>query len=441
MIRHLDGIAITSRLQQMEADFCRLLTDRCRADAFRQDFISLVSDIGHGFERGVVSAEMASNAAAFATRVQIVSSNLVAVDTACEQIREDALAEARGVLHLTTSVESRGSADDFHQAQSEDGICTPLRHWFLSHFDYPYPDENAYTFLGEQLSSMTRHQIATWFINARRRSGWTDFRRVFAEEDYRNFQRLLATIDEPQNAAAKKKYDKVRLYFEPDRKDVVSETILEVIKQKTPKDLPSKHIPAARAIQRATKRAARGVGARHDEEDELAPAVQGSWSPRRRHELPAASPSPDPSFDPIVDFHSNTTPSPGFGSGLGLPRLPSVFVSPAASARSFSGSSSSSLESLVSDGSSDYAPQTHRMEASMPLAGAPAISVAQQQQQGIPTSSSQTLARPALDFPHVLRPGPSTFSSPTRPHPYFCTLNELPAVPNFRGGFANPIPR
>lgn len=326
--------------------------------------------------------------------------------------------------------------------ESRDGLDhLPLRHWFLAHFDYPYPDENAYTFLGGQLPSMTRHQIATWFINARRRSGWTDFRRVFAEEDYRNFQRLLATIDEPQNAAAKKKYDKVRLYFEPDRKDVVSETILEVIKQKTAKDLPStKHVPATRAVQRATKRAARGVGARHEEEDELAPAVQGSWSPRRRHELPAASsPLPAPSFDPIVDFHRNTTPSPGSGSDLGLPRLPSAFVSPATSARSFSGSSSSSLDSLVSYGSSDYAPQNVRMEHTTPSAGAPAISVAPQQPQPTSTSSSQTLALPALEFPHVLRPGPSTFSSPAHPHPYFCTLNELPPVPNFRGPFANSI--
>ncbi|TKA57673.1 hypothetical protein B0A53_00822 [Rhodotorula sp. CCFEE 5036] len=322
----------------------------------------------------------------------------------------------------------------------------PLRHWFLAHFDYPYRDEHAYTFLGGQLPSMTRSQIATWFINARRRSGWTDFRRDFAEEDYHNFQHLLATIDAPGNAAAKKRYDKVRLYFEPARKDVVSETILEVIKQGAPKDLPPKHAPA-RAVQRVKKRAARGVGARHDEEDELAPAVQGSWSPRRRNELPAASSSssPAPSFDPIVDFHPNTTPSPGSGSlpGLGLPRFPSAFVSPATSARSFSESSSSSLDSLVSYGSSDYAPQVVRMEHTMPFHGAPAISVApppppQQQQQ--PTSSSQTLGLPAHHFPHP-PPGPSTFSSPTRPHPYFCTLSELPAVPSFRGGFANVIPR
>lgn len=369
------------------------------------------------------------------TRIWIVSSGLAALDEFCHTSAAELVPEVRETLRfgITATASSTSCRSDV-----DDGF-TPLRHWFLDHFDWPYPDENAYTFLGGQLPSMTRHQIATWFINARRRSGWTDFRREFAEEDYHNFQRLLAAIDEPGSKAAKKKYDKVRLYFEPDRKDVVSETILEVIKQKTPKDLPSKHAPA-RAVQRVTKRAARGVGARHDEEDELAPAVQGSWSPRRRHELPAASsPLPAPSFDPIVDFHRNTTPSPGSGSDLGLPRLPSAFVSPATSARSFSGSSSSSLDSLVSYGSSDYAPQNVRMEHTTPSAGAPAISVAPQQPQLTSTSSSQTLALPALEFPHVLRPGPSTFSSPAHPHPYFCTLNELPPVPNFRGPFANSI--
>lgn len=373
-----------------------------------------------------------------ASSVRVISGALCQLQQRCSAITTNFQMSARAVLQGPDPVGSEQD-DGSHSELSS----IPLRHWFLAHFDYPYPDENAYTFLGGQLPCMTRHQIGTWFINARRRSGWTDFRRETAEEDYHNFQRLLATIDEPGNEAAKKKYDKVRLYFEPARKDVVSETILEVIKQKTAKDLPStKHVPATRAVQRATKRAARGVGARHEEEDELAPAVQGSWSPRRRHELPAASsPLPAPSFDPIVDFHRNTTPSPGSGSDLGLPRLPSAFVPPATSARSFSGSSSSSLESLVSYGSSDYDPRNARIEYTMPSAGAPAISVAPPQQQQGTSSSSQTLALPALDYPHVLRAGPPNFSSPTRPHPYFCTLNELPPVPNLRGGFANPIPR
>lgn len=378
--------------------------------------------------------------------VEILSRQLVLLDAEIQAAQVDTIGAIR--RNLNTQPELASYSGTLGSSERQDVAAefpfTPLRHWFLAHFDYPYPDEKAYTFLGEQLPSMTRHQIATWFINARRRSGWTDFRREFAEEDYHNFQHLLATIDASGNEAAKKRYDKVRLYFEPARKDVVSETILEVIKQKTPKDLPSKPAPV-RAVQRVKKRAARGIGAQHDEEDELAPAVvQGSWSPRRRNELPAAasSPSPTPSFNPIVDFHRNTTPSPGSNSGLGvgLPRFPSAFVSSATSARSFSESSSSSLDSLVSYGSSDYAPQVVRMEHTMPPHGAPAISVTPQQQQRASTSSSQILALPALDFPHVC-PGPSTFSSPARPHPYFCTLNELPVVPNFRGGFASSFPR
>ena len=372
------------------------------------------------------------------SRIQAVSGGLASFSRQSILIQKQAAEAVQAAL-----TDGKEICEPLRESSDAEKVFTPLRDWFLAHFDYPYPDEKAYTFLGEQLPSMTRHQIATWFINARRRSGWTDFRRDFAEEDYHNFQHLLATIDAPGNEAAKKRYDKVRLYFEPARKDVVSETILEVIKQGTPKDLPSKHAPA-RAVQRVKKRAARGVGARHDEEDELAPAVQGSWSPRRRNELPAAasSPSPAPPFNPIVDFHCNTTPSPGSSSvpGVALPRFPSTFVSPATSARSFSGSSSSSLDSLVSYGSSDYAPHTMRMEHTMPSNGSPAISVVPQQQQRTSTSSSQILALPALAFLHI-RPGPSTFSSPARPHPYFCTLNELPAVPNFRGGFANAIPR
>ena len=439
----VEGMSLADCILQADEAYLRLIANPADVDVAH-----CVATIQHVFQQATYVLHNGSGSHAdradlvslrnLAVRIQATSRGLVTLDDDIKGVEIEVLHRTQSILesHAADQPGSSGARpfDTFGDS------FVPLRHWFLSHFDYPYPDEKAYTFLGEQLPSMTRHQIATWFINARRRSGWTDFRREFAEEDYHNFQHLLATIDAPGNEAAKKRYDKVRLYFEPARKDVVSETILEVIKQGTPKDLPSKPAPV-RAVQRVKKRAARGIGAQHDEDDELAPAVvQGSWSPRRRQELPAtSSPSPAPSFDPIVDFHRNTTPSPGSGSGLGLglPRLASAFVSPTTSARSFSESSSSSLDSLVSYGSSDYAPQVVRIEHTMPRNGAPAISMAQQQQR-TSTSSSQTLALPALAFPHI-RPGLSTFSSPTRPHPYFCTLNELPAVPNFRGGFANVI--
>ncbi|GAA5986862.1 hypothetical protein JCM10908_000928 [Rhodotorula pacifica] len=426
-------------MQEVETSFSSALRDG-RLDDVVPDVLRLFRAVQENLTAGTMHPADKQAIVALAQRIQIVVEGLdaLAADT------ERGLATTRQDVRALFQKESPALVDLTSDAEaSTEAIYTPLRYWFLSHFDYPYTTDKDRDTLALQVY-LNQHQIGTWFINARRRSGWTAFRRDFAGTTLESFQHLLSTLDEPGNEEAKDRYERIRLYFEPDRKDVPSETILEVIKQgqEKPASLTKKKQFPNRAAQRAAKRAARGLGAQHVEADLLAPRVlvRDSWSPRRRNDLPLVSSStPPPSFDPYSDFHRNSTPSPP-QSGT-APRYPSVFSSPAMSARSFSDASSSSLDSLVSYGSSDYAPQIARMEDPQPFEQAPAYSAAPQPHASAFTSSApSTLSYPVsgLYHPHS---GPSSFSAPTRPHPYFCTLNELSRVPTFGGGFANLVSR
>lgn len=430
--------ALVDRIGALDRAFCDLLrATECQPvdmSALLLQFQQLIADCETCIMNGTISHDALMMLKSTAQRIQIVSGPLATSEDTIKRIEQDMVHQIRDTLSsgvATPELSEEGNSDD-PAGQS----VHPLRHWFLSNFDYPYPDDTARDSLVRQVPSMTRTQVGTWFINARRRSGWSAFRREFANDDVETFQHLLETIDEPGNEEAKKRYDKVRLYFEPDRKEAASETILEVIKQGPPKALPPKEFPS-RAAKRVMKRATRGIYPRHDDEHLDAIPVQNSGLPLRRTELPLAasssSSSPPPSFNPHIDFPSNLTPTP---AGLGEARYPSVFSSPTTPTRSFSDASSSSLDSIVSYGSYDFARRVVRMDARGPFEEGPANPAPQQQSlDTFPSPSSQTLALPALGVEHS-HAGPSASFAPTRPHPYFCTVNELPTAPTV-GGLAN----
>ncbi|BGP54885.1 hypothetical protein JCM8202_003394 [Rhodotorula sphaerocarpa] len=322
------------------------------------------------------------------------------------------LAEIPRLVELGRT-ETRASTCEIRQA--DDSTFTPYRSWFLSHFDSPYPLGDDRDHLLAAVPSHDRLQLENWFANARRRSGWTAFRREFAHDSPALFRRLLDSIDEPGNEAARDRYEKVQLYFEPDRQGEVSETIRTLVRQGPPLETPG------RAGRRLAKRATRGVDAQQPVEAPQTP--ESNRSPRRRQRN-ASSDSFQPDIE--VDFYPNPPPA-----GLSEePRYPSSFASPTSSLRSVSNSSSSSLDSLISYGSSDYAPPVQRMEQPAQLATPVpwAGSAAPMTNGGLSLTSPPSFALPVP----LVRSSPAgavVAPSPQRAaHPFFCTVGELPSA-------------
>lgn len=367
-------------------------------------------EVAQALKTGQATVDEVDAARRCALRVSIVSTALVEIERRVEAITATAQDETRQELALAVL---RPEA----QADLADTFL-PYRTWFLSHFDSPYPLGDDRDHLLAAVRSHDRLQLENWFANARRRSGWTAFRREFAHDSPALFRRLLDSIDESGNEAARDRCEKVRLYFEPDRQGEVSETIRTLVRQGPPSEAPG------RAGRRLAERATRGVGAQQAVEAPRTP--ESSRSPRRRQRN-ASSDSFQPDIE--VDVFSNPPPAELAEEA----RYPSSFASPTSSLRSVSNSSSSSLDSLISYGSSDYAPPVRRMEqpaqATAPVLWAGSAAPVPS---GGPSSTSPpriALPVPLVRFSPAAPAGTIVAPSPQRAaHPFFCTIDELPSA-------------
>lgn len=65
-----------------------------------------------------------------------------------------------------------------------------LRDWFTTHLAYPFPDKPTKSTLS-LTTGLDIRQLNTWFINMRRRSGWTDYLRSYASGNKQRFVEML----------------------------------------------------------------------------------------------------------------------------------------------------------------------------------------------------------------------------------------------------------
>jgi hypothetical protein len=66
-----------------------------------------------------------------------------------------------------------------------------LRDWFTNHLAYPFPDKPTKSTLS-LTTGLDIRQLNTWFINMRRRSGWTDYLRSYASGNKQRFVEMLS---------------------------------------------------------------------------------------------------------------------------------------------------------------------------------------------------------------------------------------------------------
>ncbi|KAK0564620.1 hypothetical protein OC844_001611 [Tilletia horrida] len=83
-----------------------------------------------------------------------------------------------------------------------------LRQWFLDNLVNPTPDKEEKENLvrrtnalpdgglgGRDKKPLTYQQVLLWFINMRRRSGWTEFKQIYGRRDKPKFQQLLKALE------------------------------------------------------------------------------------------------------------------------------------------------------------------------------------------------------------------------------------------------------
>lgn len=95
--------------------------------------------------------------------------------------------EVRQLLQQTFA-----STNDTHQERSDASLNAKyMRAWFLRNLGHPFPSREAKMQILDETNAETKeqsehlvyNQAVLWFINTRRRSGWTNFLRSYANND------------------------------------------------------------------------------------------------------------------------------------------------------------------------------------------------------------------------------------------------------------------
>lgn len=401
--------AMEDRIHRLVSDYQQSLRSGSMPDDLIIGCRSLFQEATVLLDRHELPASVSKLLRNAALRIHLISNGLADLNRNIlfiEQDTRDRLAQVTlGLTPFSTtsvSVQPVGEAT-FH----------PYRDYFLAHLGSPYPLGADRDHLLSLVPSHDRGQLDTWFSNTRRRSGWTAFRRDFAFDSPVVLQNLLDNIDAEGNEEAKLRLEGVKRYFDPEREHEVAAPLRELV-EKGPKIEAVPSAATTRAEARLAKRAGRGVGAQGERTPK---SKKESWSPRRRQRNASATSSA--SFNTDVEFYSNPTPM----ALVEEPRYPSTFASPTTSFRSVSNASSASLDSLISYSSSDYTPQIERMEpVSSDFDSTP--SSGPSNGYSFPAPRPHFAGQPPTE-PAASHISSSSFRSPTRSHPYFCTLSDL----------------
>lgn len=77
------------------------------------------------------------------------------------------------------------------------------RQWYSDHIAHPYYDSNERDWLLKQIPGMTPQKMQTWFVNVRRRSGWSELYKKYADNKRENMEAIFKACDDPDPEMSK----------------------------------------------------------------------------------------------------------------------------------------------------------------------------------------------------------------------------------------------
>lgn len=198
-----DALSFSDMLAILEEVEEQLLAydDRLLSSAMK--LARLPEEVSKSQQSGLLSQASANQLHNIAQRIQAVSQTRLRVEeTYCQletELKQNAIrisSKQSESLDQTKSLDLSESLPSYH-----------MRKHFLEHLDNPYPSQNDKESLVEatNASSAQRkkseergndlqlNQLTLWFINARRRSGWSSILRKFARNDHQRMSLLMQT--------------------------------------------------------------------------------------------------------------------------------------------------------------------------------------------------------------------------------------------------------
>ncbi|SJX60623.1 homeodomain transcription factor bE2 [Sporisorium reilianum f. sp. reilianum] len=150
-------------------------------------------------QRGSLDQKATDEAHQAAQRIQVVATARLSLEKTFEDIFSMTLRQARETMEDDKQAKR---TFDVKQDLSETLPSYHMRRHFLTTLDNPYPSQADKEVIlritndsaaGSGRPPLDAHQLTLWFINARRRSGWTHILRKFARGDRSRMKVLIQT--------------------------------------------------------------------------------------------------------------------------------------------------------------------------------------------------------------------------------------------------------
>lgn len=193
--------AISSRLQRIFQGLCSLPTGH-ELKTLVQEFTDLAEESRTLIENCEMSPEHIKSTYSYIHNIQVLAQAAVRHEAISTSAEGSLKLQLQQYLKCSTSV---NQSDPQRPQVDEDAISYDIwRQWYSDHVAHPYYDSRERDWLLKQIPGMTAQKMQTWFVNVRRRSGWSELYRKYADNKRENMEAIFAACDDSDPSISNK---------------------------------------------------------------------------------------------------------------------------------------------------------------------------------------------------------------------------------------------
>lgn len=197
-------VSKTLRLQAIFAGLCALPTGQELA-AFASEYAHLAEELKSSVENGHITSVEMCDIYPYLKYIRVLSQAAIKTESLSSSSRESFQAELNEFLK-SHRPDSPGAPRHSTHAHGDDEILNydVWRQWYSDHVAHPYYDSRERDWLLKQIPGMTPQKMQTWFVNVRRRSGWSELYRKYADNKRENMEAIFAACDDSDPSISNK---------------------------------------------------------------------------------------------------------------------------------------------------------------------------------------------------------------------------------------------
>ncbi|SGY57131.1 BQ5605_C006g04224 [Microbotryum silenes-dioicae] len=190
-------------LHSIEEEFLTVVRTGSTADDAMQRAQSVIDEVARRSAAGTLDDDVLPSMRRILCRMHAIASGIDRFASFSsqllghnrERLKQTLADRGADLLKITTVGSSTPTKVMDACSRTEDELVQPYRLWFLDNFAWPYPESSERLRLLAQVPSHGRAQLSNWFVNSRRRSGWSRLAKKYTDGDRDAFAAFLRKID------------------------------------------------------------------------------------------------------------------------------------------------------------------------------------------------------------------------------------------------------